>query len=50
MICLEVPDLGGGGSSSILTFEKVGVLEDDVVAPPAGAHKGGALENWMGAL
>lgn len=39
MICLEVPDLGGGGSSSILTFEKAGVLEDDVVASLEGATR-----------
>lgn len=39
MICLEVPDLGSGGSSSLLTFHKAGVLEDDVVASLVGAHK-----------
>lgn len=39
MICLEVPNLGGSGSSSILTFEKAGVLEDDVVASLEGATR-----------
>jgi hypothetical protein len=48
--CLELPDLGSSYPSSPLAFQKIGVLEDDVLASPLGTHENGGPEKWMGML